>query len=95
MKKIILTGREIALLLKVSNSGWKLCSQTKEFLENNSELAEDESAEYVVSKNSDYLTDIINKIRLYLTDDSLSGEDYPSEKERMELKELFLKLNEI
>ena len=94
MKKIILTGREIALLLKVSHSGFEFYSLTEEFLENNRELSEDESIEMGL-KDIDFLNDIKLMVNLYLKDDTLSDQDYPSEKERIELQELIVKLSEV
>jgi len=94
MKTIILTGRQISLLLKVSNSGCVFYFPVEEFLENNKRLSEDESIELIL-EDSDYFNDITDMIQLYLQDDSLSDQDYPSEKERIELGELIVELNEI
>ena len=60
------------------------------FLEENKELSEDELIETKLSHGE--IDDILEGIKKYLDSDSLSEDDSPSDKERNELKELFISL---
>ena len=87
MRKLVLNGRQIALLLKVSNSSWCFYGSVENFLEENKELPEEETAELEIYDNDEF-DDVIEMINQYLDDDSLSDSDLPSEKERIDLREL-------
>lgn len=90
MKKIRLNWRQIGLLLKVSMAGYGFHHCFERFLEENKELPEDGSIEIKLSHGE--IDDILEGIQKYLDSDSLSDHDFPSDKERNELQELFISL---
>lgn len=90
MKKVILTGKQIALLMKVSSNTAGFYNDVESFLENNEELPEDESAE--LELEDDAREDLIEMITDYLGDDDLSGDDIPTEEEKAELRELLAQI---
>jgi len=86
MKKIVLNGRQVVLLNKVSVAGYSFFSSVEEFLEKQKKLPEEESAEIEIKM--DEYHDLLDMINRYLGSDSISEDDSPSDKEREDLKEL-------
>jgi hypothetical protein len=86
MKKLVLTGKQIALLIKVSESGFSFYADVDGFLRENSELPEKESVEFEL--DNDKFNDVIQMVTDYLKADDLEEEEIPTELERTELQEL-------
>jgi hypothetical protein len=84
MKRLILKGNQIATLLKVSSSCWGFYDLVEKFLENNKDTPDCESVELELKEY--IFSDFIEMIKGYLRDDSLSDQDIPSEREKIELQ---------
>ncbi len=91
MKKLILTGKQIRLLLKVEGSGYGFYDNVTYFLEENKELPDEETAELEVG--DDEFDDVTSMVNSYLEDDSHDEEWKPSGQEVTELKEFVTQLN--
>lgn len=92
MKKLVLNGRQIRLLLKVKKAEYGFYPQVESFLKENESTGEEETIELEI-EDDDVFNDVTEMVNYYLEDDSLKEADKPSEAEVIELKELLNQLN--
>jgi hypothetical protein len=91
MKSLILTGKQIRLLLKVENSGYVFYERVTEFLLENEQISDGEIAEREFYE--DEFDDVAKMVNGYLDPDShIKTWDIP-EQEVAELKELVNQLS--
>lgn len=91
MKKLVLTGKQIRLLIKVENAGFAFYRNVSNFIEENEELPDEENAELEVDDEA--FEDVLDMITDYLGAYSIDEEDKPTEQEVKELEELLAQLD--
>lgn len=91
MKKLVLTGRQITLLCKVSEvKGFY--GSVEDFLDENENLPDGETAGLELV-NEDHFNDVLQMVYEYLNDDNLDDEQKSTDQERAELQALAEQLN--
>lgn len=94
MKKLILTGKQCHLLLKVENAEPGFYVNVTNFLEENKDLPEGETAELeFADEDTDEFENVTEVVKEYLGYYFHEGDDVPTEQEIIELHELIKQLN--